>query len=118
MDVDGEEHQTPHEDLQAMPAGPGLATLPFEDVDMGDDTEVAANNSEATMAPREELVVTTAPDSALRSAPQEQTAPAIALTLTLPDEDMHATPQDAASQGAPLAGHENGAPQVTGEYHQ
>ena len=85
---------------------------------MGDDTEVAANNSEATMAPPEELVVTTAPVSASRSAPQEQTAPATALTPTSPDEDLHTTPQDAASQGAPPAEHENGAPQVTGEYLQ
>ena len=118
MDVDGEEHHTPHEDLQAMPAAPGPATSPSEDVDMGDDTEVVANNSEATTAPQEELVVTTAPESASRSAPQEQTAPATALTPTSPDEDMHATPQDAASLGAPPAGPENGAPQVTGEYNQ
>ena len=120
MDVDGEEHHTPHENPQAMPAGPApsLATAPSEDVDMGDETEVLPNNNNATLAPPEEQLVTTAPDSASRSAPQEQTAPAIASTLTSPDEDTHATPQDAASLGAPPAGPENGAPQVTGEYKQ
>ena len=120
MDVDSEEHHTPPENLQAMPAGPAprLATAPSEDVDMGDETEVAGNHSEATMAPPEELVVITAPDSALRSAPQEQTAPAIASTPTSPDGDMNATRQDAASPGAPPAGHEDGAGQVTGECHQ
>ena len=120
MDVDSEEHHTPPENLQAMPAGPAprLATAPSEDVDMGDDTEVVANNSEATTAPREELVVTTVPDSVSQSAPQEHTAPAIKSTPTLPDGDMHATPQDAACHGAPPAGHENGTGQVTGECHQ